>query len=216
MLQIIKNDELKEFVQWKKKYKNKYNRKPNYDNLSEDPEMKKVLKQALLGEQRYLCCYCCAAIDEKNSHIEHFRPKGVNAYKGLQMDYQNLHACCMGEHGDRKHCGHVKKDSFDETLMISPLSEDCEEKFKFTMGGEILPADSREDAIYTIDILNLKDIRLQKARAEVMWMTMTSFVEPEERKERIESLSMRQEERMQPFSDVMLYQLKTGEGYCVE
>jgi uncharacterized protein (TIGR02646 family) len=53
------------------------------------------LKEHLVKEQGYLCCYCGARVfPDHNSHVEHLLPK--NAHKHLTYDYGNLLVSCMG------------------------------------------------------------------------------------------------------------------------
>ncbi len=140
---------------------------PSYRDLR-NPQ-KQTLKEALLAEQGGLCCYCGRQVSVDNSHIEHFRPQG--RYQALALAYENLHASCLR---DRKadiplHCGHAKDEQFDEARQISPLDADCEQRFLYTMLGEIVPTD-RDDApaIYMIEILALDSPVLNAQRLDVL------------------------------------------------
>ena len=102
------------------------------------------MKNALIQEQRYICCYCCNQIGERDSHIEHFCSKGRQEYSGKSLDYDNILASCQGEGTKnsktkrvRRHCGHAKQYQFDEKLMISPLDINCAERFVFTEYGRV-------------------------------------------------------------------------------
>jgi uncharacterized protein (TIGR02646 family) len=102
--------------------------------------MKPTVKKALLDEQGYICCYCGIRITKSNSHIEHFRPRhGPNSYPPGEIDYNNLHACCLPDRKDdaKPHCGMKKDDWFDPVLMISPLDPGCEQRFRFGSDGSI-------------------------------------------------------------------------------
>ncbi|MEM6699273.1 MAG: retron system putative HNH endonuclease [Bacteroidota bacterium] len=56
---------------------------------------KKRLKEALVKEQGFICCYCGRRIFvDHNTHIEHLLPK--HAYKNKTYDYKNLFASCQG------------------------------------------------------------------------------------------------------------------------
>ena len=46
------------------------------------------LKEALLNEQGYICCYCMNGIKEDNMKVEHYKPRSI--YPALKMDYTNL------------------------------------------------------------------------------------------------------------------------------
>ncbi len=56
---------------------------------------KKDLKDALMNEQGYICCYCNIRISRENSHIEHFSPKNQETgFPDDALNYQNLLASC--------------------------------------------------------------------------------------------------------------------------
>ena len=56
---------------------------------------KKKLREALLEDQGYICCYCGKRIkDDDNTRIEHLKPK--SNHKHLTFDYANLLASCQG------------------------------------------------------------------------------------------------------------------------
>ena len=84
MIYIQKTGEPEEVSRWKKKFKNKHKREAGYEDIRHEKELQ-ILKNALLAEQRHLCCYCCSYIKntetevQKNSfHVEHFRPQAQN------------------------------------------------------------------------------------------------------------------------------------------
>lgn len=57
------------------------------------------LRQCLLEEQGYICCYCMSRIDYPYSKIEHFQPRSV--YRNKQLDYSNLFIACCGKKIDK-------------------------------------------------------------------------------------------------------------------
>lgn len=61
------------------------------------------LRDSLLNEQGYICCYCMNRIiaDEKNigMKIEHWASQKHHAYR--QLEYANLLGACMGNEGAR-------------------------------------------------------------------------------------------------------------------
>lgn len=105
---------------------------------------KKALKDSLLAEQKYICCYCECAVTAANSHIEHFRPKDPVQFPHLQLDYGNLFASCTKKPigPPDEHCGHHKGNYFS-TDLISPLEPDCSCHFTYKMDGSIVPCDDR-------------------------------------------------------------------------
>lgn len=164
MKHIIKAPEPATFTNWKTA-----NPGATYKKHLSDPAdanaatAKRALKQALLDEQHYICCYCEGRIGAHDSHIEHFLPKGDPAYAHLQLDYGNLHASCtLRPTGDPdEHCGHRKGDTYS-TQLISPLETDCATHFTYTLNGHIAHTDSRGD--FTITTLNLGSALLNTQR----------------------------------------------------
>lgn len=164
MKHIVKAVEPKKFSDWKTAHPGATYKK-DLCNVH-DPDAvaaKKALKQSLLNEQHYICCYCECRITDSDSHIEHFKPKGLPAYAHLQLDYANLHASCTrqptGDAGE--HCGHRKGNSYSPDL-ISPLEPDCASHFKYKLDGRITHTDNRGKV--TISTLQLDSSLLDTQR----------------------------------------------------
>lgn len=130
------------FSSWKAKAN--ANWQPSFREMAR--EVKQELKKFLIKEQLGLCCYCEARVTEKDSHIEHFRPQ--TKYQDKALDYNNLLCSCQSnlKKGEPRHCGNAKDDWFDEDLLISPLSPDCAEHFRYTGDGHIYPLDDADAA----------------------------------------------------------------------
>lgn len=147
MKHIIKSSEPVSFTNWKRT-----NPELGYKDLVRSP--KRDLKNALIAEQKHLCCYCERRINDNDSHIEHFKPKGNPLYSHLELDYNNLHASCIKylSNGEEPQCGHKKGDVFTNTLL-SPLEPDCASHFWYTMDGIVHSTDDRGKE--AIDVYNL-------------------------------------------------------------
>ena len=129
-------------------------------------EAHKELKARLLQEQGYICAYTGRFIEDKNSHIEHLKPRKECA-DWEDVDYKNLVACFPADGGDTSHgYGAPSKHGWwDEALFVSPLSKDCERKFKFAWSGHVRPnPDDHQGAKKTIDILGLDEEKLRQIR----------------------------------------------------
>lgn len=144
MKYIVKVEEPPAFTEWKSLENPEW--QPDWESIPGD--VKRGIQASLLEEQGYICCYCSMGISDNDSHIEHLRPRGKQEYSHLELDYQNLLASCQLRLRPRepRHCGVLKEDWYDEDLMISPLSEDCEERFGFTADGDIYPVDGNDQA----------------------------------------------------------------------
>lgn len=142
MKHIVKRPEPEAFSDWKSLASDDW--QPTYDDLGGAP--KRAVKDALMAEQGYLCCYCERRLTDADSHIEHFRPRRDPTVDSL--DYRNLLCSCQSnlKKGEPRHCGNLKADWFDPDLLISPLDPDCESRFAFTGDGRIKPAEEHDPA----------------------------------------------------------------------
>lgn len=162
MKHVIKRKEPLELKQLKAKMSRDY--KPTYADLG--TERKRAVHLALMEEQGCICCYCETRINEDGSHIEHLRPQ--KRYPDSDLDYHNLLASCQRELQARTeeplHCGMLKGDWYDDSLMVSPLAADCEKRFRFTADGGILPLEDDRAAETTIRKLGLNIDKLRAMR----------------------------------------------------
>jgi uncharacterized protein (TIGR02646 family) len=126
----------------------------------QNPE-KEDLHRTLVKEQGHLCAYTMKRISYENSHLEHIHPQH-HCQNGLDLEYTNLIACFpKGNLKSKCSYGAQKKDNWwanGGSEFISPLNENCELKFFFSLNGEISPARSNcSKAITTIRVLNLNE-----------------------------------------------------------
>lgn len=137
MKYINKSQPPQDFIEWKNKINEHW--QPNWNNFQK-PE-KTLVHESLLKEQGFICCYCGRRINQTDSHIEHLKPR--NKYPDLILDYTNFLASCQGESEMPPtipvHCGHKKRGWYEETLMVSPLDNNCADFFHYTDDGQILP-----------------------------------------------------------------------------
>ncbi|MDO9517070.1 MAG: retron system putative HNH endonuclease [Methanosarcinaceae archaeon] len=126
---------------------------PTYEYLN-DPEKREV-KDSLMKEQGFICCYCERQLTDDDSHIEHFNPQSNKAVDTL--DYTNMLCSCQDQlkKGEPRHCGVLKDNWFDKDLLISPLDSNCEGRFVYTADGKIQPA-NESDYAATMTIEKLK------------------------------------------------------------
>lgn len=164
MRKIDKKEEPSFFTDWKEKYP-----RAVYNDLNKKQhlQIKIELRDTLLREQKGLCCYCGINLKDINSHIEHVIPQSS---KSKTLAYDNIHLSCNGDNPDLigegkdelKYCGMAKKDKY---IPITPLTSNCEERFKYLEDGGIIPTlDGDSEAIETINTLRLNGYVLQKMR----------------------------------------------------
>ncbi|OOG10265.1 retron system putative HNH endonuclease [Pseudomonas sp. C9] len=162
MKRVIKGTEPASFIRWKALASEEWS--PSYSILR-NPE-KQELHESLIREQGFVCCYCGNKVTLQTSHIEHFRPQ--KPFDHLGLVYTNLHASCQGETEEPKpaHCGHNKGNRFSEDAHVSPLDENCESHFRYTLIGQIESAKTGTSAENMIDILALDISFLNNRRKE--------------------------------------------------
>jgi uncharacterized protein (TIGR02646 family) len=134
----------------------------NYDGYSP----KKSLKEALLTEQGYICCYCMRRISEENMEIEHCEPQ--SKYPELQINYKNLLASCSGNRGSKKDNQHCNPRKGDAEITINPCdsTKNCENYIKYSSTGKIFSDDEtinhELNEILNLNLQTLKDNRQTK------------------------------------------------------
>jgi len=165
MKHIVKQCEPEEFSSWKALANADW--QPTYSSLSRDT--KKAVKDALMVEQGYICCYCERRLTDDDSHIEHFQPQSDPAVDPL--DFSNLLCSCQDQlkKGEPRHCGNLKEDWFDSALLVSPFNPACEGRFSFTGDGRINPTEDNDPAASeTIKRLGLDIPKLNDFRAKAI------------------------------------------------
>lgn len=129
------------FETWKQNYKDTNGREAHYKNDfsssgNAGKARRKRLREQLMQEQGYICCYCMKKISIENSHIEHFWPKTF--FPEIDLDYHNMFASCNGDGTllEDEHCGHKKEDWWREN-MVSPTDAEVEKMFRYSADGRI-------------------------------------------------------------------------------
>jgi len=161
MKYIQKGIEPEELTDWKSHANDDW--QPDYDSMG--GQLKNAVKESLMQEQGYLCCYCERRLILHDSHIEHFNPQSNDEIDPL--DYSNLLCSCQNrlKKGEPRHCGNLKDKWFDSELLVSPFDRECENRFSFKADGKIKSADKNDNAAditikkIGLDIPKLNDLR---------------------------------------------------------
>jgi len=181
-----------------------------YDDYREKDE----LRQALIKEQGYICCYCMQRIKPETMHIEHWKPRSL--YPGVQLDYKNLLAVCSGNEGKPKHLQHCDKRKGDKEITINPTHPNCEIHVRFRSNGEVYSEDETIDlelnAVLNLNIQtlvinrkNVLDFAIRKLTAENREGTWSkAFLQKEIRK--WESLGT--EGKYEPYCRIVIFFLE--------
>ena len=165
MKKITKQNPPQSFVSWRDEGDVYWT--PRYDDLAGAP--KNHLHDSLLQEQGFICCYCGVGINRDNSHIEHLVPQKMNS--ALALDYNNLLASCLRRtiKNQPRHCAVLKDNWYDPLLMVSPLYDDCEHRFRFDAFGVITAKnDADKGAHETIRRLGLNIDKLVAFRRKAI------------------------------------------------
>ncbi|WP_050525665.1 retron system putative HNH endonuclease [Pseudorhodobacter aquimaris] len=125
-----------------------------------------ALKSKLLDEQGWLCAYTGRSINSDSSHVEHVKPQ-CECAEWEDVEYRNVVACFPADGGDSSH-GYgapVKGGWWDVDLFLSPLSDDCDRRFRFVWSGHVHPNPVDHDvASKTIEVLQLDSSTLRQLR----------------------------------------------------
>ncbi|MGJ0320172.1 retron system putative HNH endonuclease [Aliarcobacter cryaerophilus] len=184
MKHIIKQSEPIELIEFKAA-SNPPDWIPSYSNLTK--AAKDATKKALMEEQGYICCYCERRLEENDSHIEHFQPQSDSNVDDI--DFYNMLCSCQKtlKSGEPRHCGNLKGDWFDATLLISPFDSSSESKFGFKADGTIYPKINANDAQTTIEKLGLDIPKLNNLRKTVIEAFLDDSLNEDEMKTFIKS-----------------------------
>ncbi|MGA2536736.1 MAG: retron system putative HNH endonuclease [Terracidiphilus sp.] len=139
-----------------------------YDNYRERQE----LREALVLEQRGLCCYCLGRIvpGEQQMKIEHWRSQ--RRYPGEQLLYTNLLGVCKG--GEKpspndardvdRHCDTFKGN---KDLSLNPAVDDVESIISYLKDGRIHSSTDTFNEELT-SVLNLNTFAMVNQRKAVI------------------------------------------------
>lgn len=209
MRHILKSPSPLFFEDWKHSFKNSEGKEPVYKDLRGQEYHK--LKSHIIEEQYGLCCYCCKEIEDYNSHIEHFKPQHQDINNLLVLDYNNLLVSCNGFKDKRENCGHKKDNWYNGYYTVSPLDENCESMFTYTVDGRIRANHSDTRAQDTIDYLELDLNILQRARRTAIFISglFDDDFDEVKREELIKFFSTPQDGRLNGFCVAILYCLSS-------
>lgn len=145
----------------------RHRRQPHasYDNYLD----KAALRQALVAEQRGVCCYCQSRIRATpgDMKIEHWQCQA--GHPSRQLDFRNLHGVCKGNEGqpiDRQHCDSRKGNS-NLCFSVCDPTHPIERKIRYSGDGEIT-SDDEAVRVAINEVLNLNWSRLKENRKSAL------------------------------------------------
>lgn len=150
MRKITKRSEPQELVQAKERHQ-----KRRYNEL--DAEERQSIRNHCFVEQKGLCAFCCAPMEEERGRNAHLQSQ--SRFPQYSLDWNNIVLSC----DNPKHC-----DCFqgNNSLPITPLMDACETDFTFYISGKIkgLTPEAEE----TIRNLGLDDPALKAKRKKAI------------------------------------------------
>lgn len=136
-----------------------------YDNYQD----RAALRNALVIEQRGLCCYCMGPIrpNANDMKIEHWRCQA--RYPEEQLNYCNLLAACLGGEGQPRKLQHCDTRKQDLDLLWNPADPDhaIEARVRYLDDGTIASNDEVFDTQLN-EVLNLNLDILKNNRKYVL------------------------------------------------
>jgi uncharacterized protein (TIGR02646 family) len=189
-----------------------------YDDLF--LETKNEIRESLLEEQGYICCYCMKEIDEHTMKIEHYQSQPDSSH--LQLDFKNMLGACTGvikEKGKTKLTEHCDSAKGSEKLELLDPTESKKLHFikelKYTKTGKVFSNNPKVQN--EIDkILNLNVEYLKRRRASIMAETVNEIIINEKKGKisksfltnKIEKTNTKKEGKLFPFCQVIIYRLE--------
>lgn len=142
---------------------------PTYKGFTDSGHL---LKKALLDEQGHICAYCNGRISTKLNadykpriEVEHYLPQ--EKHPVLALDYENMLGVCNGITLEKKeHCDKSKKSAL--LSRIDPRHSTAETLVVYTLKGEIHSVANNQEVEGDIELLNLNEGFLIKARKLMM------------------------------------------------
>jgi uncharacterized protein (TIGR02646 family) len=191
---------------------------PTYDGLP--AKAKKILREALVKEQRGICCYCMRGIadDDGAVKIEHWQSQAH--YPEKQLTYKNMLAACSGggkgQPVSRQHCDTRKRE---RALKFNPanIKHQVEKRVRYTRDGSISSPDAEFNAQLN-DVLGLNLAALRNARKSILdglldWcehakVKHNGSIPREALERRLEKLSSLSTSSLKPYGPVELWWLE--------
>ena len=183
----------------------------DYDNYPD----KDALRDALVSEQRGLCCYCMARIRQNEVRVEHW--KCQSRYPREQLNYRNLLAACPGGEGTPRRLQHCDTYKGDRDLRWNPAdpAHSIETRIRYEADGAIRSNDAGFDAELN-QVLNLNHPILKNRRQGDLnavlgwWRREKARVQgrvPRSRLERQRNRRTPQTGELQPYCQVAVWWL---------
>lgn len=142
---------------------------PHSDFSNYNADDKDELRNALVAEQRGLCCYCMCRIrpTRRDMKIEHWRSQ--RCYPAEQLRYENMLGACLGGQNGLRSEQHCDTRKGKKDLKWNPANREhrIEERIRFGMDGSIRAHDPEFNEQLN-DVLGLNIAKLKRNRESVI------------------------------------------------
>ena len=143
----------------------------DYDNFQD----KETLRQALVTEQRGLCCYCMDRIRPERSSmkIEHWKCRAHN--QDQQLNYRNLLGACLGGDGKPASLQHCDTSKGDRDIRWNPAnpSHHIQTRVRYESDGSIradgAEFDDQLNSVLNLNLPFLKNNRKDRLDVVLHW-----------------------------------------------
>ena len=179
--------------------------------MASRPAVRNPVKQSLVEEQGFICCYCGQRIaNDSSTNIEHLKSR--KNYPHLDLSYENMLASCdggsakrserdsSGKRINKKYPEFCDAHKHESDIPVHPLQNDCAEHFVFDKDGQIIYDEDDLAAEETVRKLNLDNAVLVNMRRE----TIAKYVNETHSKEEwmriaVEVMTPDQAGQLKPF-----------------
>jgi uncharacterized protein (TIGR02646 family) len=127
--------------------------------------VKDDLRNKLIEEQGFICCYCMDRVGFMHSKIEHFKPRSL--FRGEQLDYSNLFVACLGGEGRSKNKQHCDTKKGQDVLENIHLLTNIEKDISYKKDGFIYSTNTNIDKELD-EVLNLNYETLKTNREDAL------------------------------------------------
>jgi conserved hypothetical protein TIGR02646 len=172
---------------------------------------KDELRDSLLKEQKYICCYCMQRIDKERMRIEHWKPQSKCPDK--QLTYTNLLGACLGNEGRPKNLRHCDVSKGKIEITINPTEPACKILIKFKATGEIYSDDSgiNNDLSVTLNLNNQTIVNNRKVVLDKVYKNLETHKGQWSKdilQKEIDKWEGKHDSEYKPYCQIVIYHLK--------
>jgi uncharacterized protein (TIGR02646 family) len=172
---------------------------------------KDELRDSLLKEQKYICCYCMQRISKDKMRIEHW--KSQTGFPAQQLIYSNLLGACSGNEGQPESLQHCDVRRKNIPLKINPIASNCEILVKFKANGEIYAddVDINKDLNITLNLNYQTIVKNRKVTLEATYEKLEKYKgtwSKEILQKEIDKWEGVNNEEYKPYCQIVIYHLR--------